>query len=127
MLVQDFKNTVVQYENFEVWDVENIDAFFKGNGVIKEIFEKEYKISVENFNEKRAEIAETNIGLMANVLDQIGDKHFYVFTKEDKNHVELVQMQNSKIMNFGINIADLDLSHVYIMIMDKVKTAGVGL
>lgn len=127
MLVQDFKNTFVQYENFEVWDVENIDAFFKGNGVIKEIFEKEYKISVENFNEKRAEIAETNIGLMANVLDQIGDKHFYVFTKEDKNHVELVQMQNSKIMNFGINIADLDLSHVYIMIMDKVKTAGVGL
>lgn len=127
MLVQDFKNTVVQYENFEVWDVENIDAFFKGNGVIKEIFEKEYKISVENFNEKRADIAETNIGLMANVLDQIGDKHFYVFTKEDKNHVELVQMQNSKIMNFGINIADLDLSHVYIMIMDKVKTAGVGL
>lgn len=126
MLVQDFKNNVVQYENFEIWDVENIHAFFKGNGVVKEIFEKEYKIPYNQFEDRRSEIPETNIGLIAAILDQIADKHFYIFTKGDPNHNELIHMQEAKIMTFGINIANIDLAHVYIVIMDKTKKVGVG-
>lgn len=127
MIVQDFKNTVGQYEHFEIWDIENIDAFFNGNGVIKEIFGKEYKIPFHQFHERRLEIKETNLDMITSILDQIGDKHFYIFTKGDPNHNELITMQETKIMNFGINIANIDLSHVYIVIMDKVKVAAVGL
>lgn len=127
MIVQDFKNTITQYKNFEIWDIENIDEFLNGNGVIKEIFEKEYKIPFHQFHERRLEIQETNLDLITSILDQIGDKYFYPFTKGDPNHNELITMQETKIMNFGINIANIDMSHVYIFIMDKIKVAAVGL
>lgn len=127
MLVQDFKNTVSQYENFAVWDVENIDDFFEGNGVIKEIFEKEYRMPLAQLKQRRTEIPETDNGLMAAILDLVADKYFYFFTLNDPNHLELIHMQESKIMSFGINIANVDPSHVYIVMMDKQKKAGVGL
>lgn len=119
MLTQDFRTTATQFQNFEVWDVENINAFFKGNGVIKEIFEKEYKIPFKDFYNRRSEIKENNLELINTILDHINDKHFLVFTKGDPNHNDLIYMQEAKIMTFGINIANIDLSHVYIIIMDK--------
>jgi hypothetical protein len=127
MLVQQFSENPFQYKGFEVWDVENMEAFFKGNGVLKEIFEKEYKILITDFEDKRHELPETNLGIIANILDQIGDKHFLIFTLHDPNHLELIQMQNTKVMNFGMDIQEIVPEHVYILIMDKVKEVSVGL
>lgn len=127
MLVQQFSENPFQYKDFEVWDVENMAAFFNGNGVLKEIFEKEYKILVSDFDKRREEMPETNLGIIASILDQIGDKHFFVFTLHDPNHLELIKMQNNKVMNFGIDIELIAPDHVYILIMDKVKEVSVGL
>lgn len=127
MLVQQFSENPFQYKDFEVWDVENMNAFFNGNGVLKEIFEKEYKILVSDFDKRRGELPETNLGIIANILDQIGDKHFFVFTLHDVNHLELIKMQNTKVMNFGMDIELILPDHVYIIIMDKVKEVSVGL
>lgn len=126
MLVQQFSENPFQYKDFEVWDVENMTAFFNGNGVLKEIFEKEYKILVSDFEEKRSELPETNLGIIANILDQIGDKHFFVFTLHDTNHLELIQMQKTQVMNFGLDIELIAPDHVYILIMDKLKEVGIG-
>ncbi len=127
MLVKQFSENPFQYKNFEVWDVEDMNAFFNGNQVIKEIFEKEYKFSIEDFEEKRVDLPETNLGIIANILDQIGDKHFHVFTLYDANHLELVKMQQDKVMNFGLDIESIAQDHVYILLMDKVKEVSVGL
>lgn len=127
MIVYQLEEKIHEYENFEIWNVENMSAFFEGNAVIKEIFQKEYKIKVEDFDKRRAEMPETNIGIMTNILDHVGDKHFFIFTLNDKNHRELVKMQYNKIMNFGLDIGLIDPSHVYILIMDKIKKSRVGL
>ncbi|MGE0560481.1 MAG: hypothetical protein AB7O47_01570 [Flavobacteriales bacterium] len=123
MLANEFSETCFQYENFMVWDIENVDAFFKGNEVLKTIFEDCYKIPFKDYKERRTEIQETDLQLMTKLLNYVDDKHFFIFTIHDENHMELVKMQRSKIMDFGVNIEDIRNDHVYVMIMDK-KTAS---
>ena len=33
MIVKNFKDTCAEYDNFQIWDVENMDAFLNGNGI----------------------------------------------------------------------------------------------
>lgn len=119
MIVKNFKDTCSEYDNFQIWDVENMDAFLTGNGIFAEIFKSDYKMPVSEFNIRRDEISETNMEIMESMLDQVGDKHFYLFTYHNDNHAELVWMQDQKVMNFGIDINAIDQDHVYIVIMDK--------
>lgn len=119
MLVEDFAETCRLYGNFEIWDVENMDAFFKGNSVLTTIFEDKYKISIADFNQKRSEIKETNMQIIETVLSYVGDKSFYIFTHHNENHLELIKMQQLKIMNFGVDINNIKNDHVYVVIMDK--------
>lgn len=127
MLVQDFKNTAYQFTNFEVWEISDLEDFFKGNQVLKEIFEKEYRIPLANLKTRRNEVPETDPGLMAAVLDMVADKYFFPFIFLDSSHQELIYMQEAGIMNFGMNIGNLDENKVYVIIMDKLKKIGVGL
>lgn len=119
MLVEDFAETCRLYENFEIWDVENMDAFFKGNDVLTTIFEDKYKIPIADFNQKRSEIKETNMQIIETVLSYVGDKSFCIFTHHNENHLELIKMQQQKIMNFGVDINNIKNDHVYVIIMDK--------
>ena len=119
MLVEDFRQNCGQYNNFEIWDIENMDAFFKGNKVLTEIFETDFKMPVEEFREKRTEVEHSDMEIIKCLLDQIGDKHFFIFTLHNKEHLELIQMQKMKVMDFGINIEDIQEDHVYVVIMDK--------
>ena len=121
MLVKNYRESCAQYENFEIWDIENMDSFLSGNGVIAEIFKNDHYMSAEEFNARRGEISKTNMEIMEGILDQIGDKHFYIFTLHSDNHMELIQLQEEKIMNFGIDIAEIKGDHVYIVVMDKKK------
>ena len=123
MLANEFSETCFQYENFMVWDIENVDAFFKGNEVLKTIFEDCYKIPFKDYKERRTEIQETDIQMMTKLLNYVDDKHFFIFTIHDENHLELVKMQRMKIMDFGVNIEEIRKDRVYVMIMDK-KTAS---
>lgn len=123
MLTNEFSETCFQYENFMVWDIENMDAFFKGNEVLTTIFEDCYKIPFKDFKEKRSEIQETDLQMMTKLLNYVDDKHFFIFTIHDENHLELVKMQRMKIMDFGLNIEEIKKDRVYVMIMDK-KTAS---
>ncbi|MDX2362049.1 MAG: hypothetical protein QNK23_14665 [Crocinitomicaceae bacterium] len=120
MLVNNFIESCSQYENFQIWDIESMDDFLNGNGVISEVFQVDYKMPPSEFNARREEIPQTNMEIMKNLLDQVGDKHFLIFTLHDQNHQELVHMQDTKVMNFGINISKIDGDHVYVVIMDKV-------
>ena len=44
---------------------------------------------------------------------------FFIFTLHNANHLELVKMQQLKIMNFGVNIEEVKGDCVYVVIMDK--------
>ncbi len=125
MLVEKFRDNCLQYENFAVWAVEDMDDFFEGNGVLAEILKIEYQIPVEEFNDRRTEIPETNMAIMKNILEHVADKHFFIFTYHNDNHSELVQMQTQGIMNFGLDIGDIKENQVYILMMDK-KSDGNG-
>ena len=120
MIATEFRENCKQYNNFAVWDVESMDAFFEGNGILSEIFENSYNMPLSAFNERRSEIEVSDMDIMKSLLEQVNDKHFLIFTFHDDNHWELVQLQNQKIMNFGIDIEDIANDHVFILIMDKV-------
>lgn len=119
MVVKNFISECAKYENFAIWDVENMNSFFEGNKVLSNIFETDFKMSVGEFEIKRSEIEQSNMQIMESLLDQVGDKHFYVFTYHNANHQELIHMQDTKVMDFGIDIKAIDKEHVYIVIMDK--------
>jgi|GEM_PF-443455 len=119
MLVTDFSETCNQYEGFQVWEVESIDAFFKGNEVLATIFQDFYKMPLAEMAERRSEIPHSDLDIMKNLLTLVNDKSFFVFTHYDQNHLELVGMQKMKVMNFGMDIEQIKKDHVYVMIMDK--------
>ena len=121
MLVNDFSDTCTLYEGFEVWEIENIAAFFKGSEILATIFQDFYKIPLTEFAEKRKSIADSDFDIMQNLLTLVNDKSFLLFTLHDENHLELVGMQKMKVMNFGIDIEKIKKNRVYAMIMDKKK------
>jgi len=121
MLVSEFSEMCYQYEGFHVWEIENIDAFFKGNSVLATCFKDYYKIPLDEFKEKRSEIVDTDYQIITKLLGMVDDKYFFIFTLHDENHLELVKMQQLKIMNFGLDIKDINGDKVYVMIMDKKK------
>ena len=119
MIATEFRETCKQYNNFAIWDVESMDAFFEGNSVLAEIFQNNYNMPVSEFNERRSEIEVSSMDIMKNLLEQVGDKHFLIFTFHDDNHWELVQLQKQRIINFGIDIENIADDHVFILMMDK--------
>ena len=121
MLVSEFSETCQLYTGFQIWEIENINAFFEGNQVLATVLKDHYGISVDELEEKRNEIEGNDLQLMTAILRLIDDKSFFIFTLHDENHLELVKMQQMKIMNFGIDINDIKADKVYVVIMDKKK------
>ncbi len=121
MIVSEFSDTCKLYEGFQVWEIESIDAFFKGNEVLASIFQDFYEIPLDEFIEKRKDIPDSDFDIMKNLLSLVDDKSFFLFTLYDENHLELVGMQKINVMNFGMDIEKIKNDHVYAMIMDKIK------
>lgn len=124
MLVNNFRENCKQYQNFAIWEVSDMHPFFNGNATLVEILKKDFKMEVAEFDERRSEISKTNGELMEHMLDQIGDKHFFMFTLHDQNHMQLVQMQIEGSMSFGVDINEIKADHVYILLMDKTTAAS---
>ena len=121
MIVQDFRENCNKYDNFEIWDIENLETFLNGNAILPQIFKTDYKMTVEELKTRREEIPQSDVGIIDSLLDQVGDKHFFTFTLDDKNHFELIIMQDTKTMDFGVDIKNIDKGHIYAIIMDKLK------
>lgn len=121
MLVTNISENVINYENFEIWDIDSFQSFLEGNSIIKEIATKEFKVTGEKKELLTEQKVTENIAIIEDVLDLINDKHFYIFLMHDPNHLELVGMQRTSSMDFGVDITLLNPEHVYIMIMDKRK------
>lgn len=121
MLVGNFKENFQEYKDFQIWDVNNIDEFINGNAVIKEIVKKEFKVNEDKINEFKNKKITSHIPLIEDTLDLVNDKYFLVFEKSDQNHNDLIYLQATNVMNFGVDIKEIDSGHVYIMIMEKSK------
>ena len=121
MLASDFTDTCTLYEGFEVWEIESLGAFFKGSEILATIFEDFYKIPLSELAEKRKTIADNDFDIMQNLLTLVHDKTFFLFTLHDPNHLELIGLQKTNVMNFGIDIEKIRKDRVYAMIMDKKK------
>ncbi len=121
MLASEFSETCTMYEGFQVWEIENMEAFFKGNEILATIFKDQYQFPISEFVEKRGEIQQSDYEIMESLLRLVDDKTFFIFTLHDKNHLELIAMQKMKVMNFGMDIEKIKNDCVYAMIMDKKK------
>jgi len=119
MLVSEFSETCQLYKDFQVWEIENLDAFFDGNQILSTILLDHYKINIDELAERRSEIEETDLQIITTLLKMVDNKSFFIFTLHDENHLELVKMQQLKVMNFGTDINEIRPDRVYVMIMDK--------
>ncbi len=119
MIVENFIESCTQYKDFQIWEVNDMMDFLSGNQVMEEILKADHKMTVSEFQNRRNEIELSDMELMKSMLDQVGDKHFFIFTLNDPNHLELIHLQNTGVMNYGIDINEIDPEKVYIMIMDK--------
>ncbi|CAN5204214.1 hypothetical protein BH09BAC5_BH09BAC5_14690 [soil metagenome] len=119
MLVSDFSANSSLYEGFEIWEIDGMPSFFKGNQILSAIFKDFYGFSFDEWDMKRELIVDSNFEIMTNMLRLVEDKTFMIFTLHDENHLELVGMQNMKTMNFGLDIEKIKPDCVYVMIMDR--------
>jgi hypothetical protein len=121
MIVKNFQEECRKYKGFQIWDVSDMDDFMSDNPVLNQIFLNDYKIPYSEAKENPSKIKDSNLKIMNDLLDQIGDKHFFIFTWHDDNHAQVVKMQELKVMNWGVDINDIQKDHVYIVMMDKIE------
>ncbi len=121
MIISDFKTNFHMYENMAIWEIANINDFFKAHEMLKEIFEKEYKFSYDSRIDKENDYTDSDIEMVNKLLDYFNDKHFLVFSNNDPTHILLKEFQDKKIINFGMDIYVLHPDKIYVMEMDKTK------
>lgn len=121
MVVTDFADKYLMYDNFEIWEISTLDEFFKSHQMMFEIFEKEYGVSYEERNNSKVKIADSDIVIVSKLLDYFEDKQFFVFSNNDVHHQSLKNLQDKKIINFGMDIYVLNPSKIYVLEMDKTK------
>ena len=76
MIVKNFYTTCKEYKDFQIWDVTSMDDFLSDNPVLNEIFLTDHKMTYEEAKLDRAKIESSDLQIMIDLLDQIGDKHF---------------------------------------------------
>lgn len=121
MVVTDFSDKYLMYDNFEIWEISSLDDLLKSHNMMGEIFQKEYGISFEERNNEKNKIKDSDLVIVSNLLDYFEDKQFFVFNNNDPNHQVLKNLQDKKIINFGMDIYVLHPSKIYVLEMDKTK------
>ncbi|MCC7302838.1 MAG: hypothetical protein IT233_09360 [Bacteroidia bacterium] len=126
MIANEFSETFSTYENFMILAVGGIEEFFEVNDVLPRIFKDFYKFPVTELKSRRQEIAESDMDIIVRTLSNVDDKHFFIFTLHDSNHLDLIKMQMMKVMNFGMDIQHLESNKLYILAMDRKKNTDYG-
>lgn len=121
MIITDFRDNYLMYENMSIWEVKSLDEFFKAHENLLEIFEKEYGFPFSKMAEKASEFKDTEIMVITKLLDHFGDKQFFVFSENDKHHNDLKFLQDKKIINFGMDIYVIHPKKIYVLEVDKTK------
>lgn len=109
------------YENMSIWEIKSLDEFFKAHENLLEIFEKEYGFPFNKIKENEATFKDSEIMVVSKLLDHFGDKHFFIFSYNDKHHNGLKVLQDKKIINFGMDIHVINPSRIYVLEVDKTK------
>lgn len=120
MTITDFSDNYLMYENMSIWEIKSIDEFFKAHESMPEIFEKEYGFPYDKRNEHNA-FKDSDIMVVSTLLDNFGDKYFFIFSNNDKHHNDLKAIQDKKVINFGMDIHVIHPTRIYVLEMDKTK------
>lgn len=121
MIANKITEQYLMYENMEIWEVKSLDEFFKAHESLKEIFEKEYGFKYDERLNASTTFHDTDIMVIAKLLDYFGDKFFIVFSNNDKAHNDLKYLQDKKIINFGMDIHIINPNRIYVLEMDKTQ------
>lgn len=121
MIATDFSEKYLMFENMAIWDIPSMEDFFTSHNMMLEIFEKEYGFSYSQRYGKESNFTDGDMAVVEKLLDCFGDKHFFVFSSNDRNHVILKELQDKKMVNFGMDIHVLNPKKIYVLEMDKTK------
>ena len=121
MIANDFSEKYLLFENMAIWDIPSMEDFFTSHNMMLEIFEKEYGFHYSQRYGKENNFTDGDISVVEKLLDCFGDKHFFVFSYNDRNHAILKELQDKKVINFGIDIHVLNPKKIYVLEMDKTK------
>ena len=121
MTVKDYGTKYLMYENMSIWEIKSLDELFKAHESLFEIFEKEYGFPYNELKERRKDFNDPDIEVVSKLLDHFGDKQFFIFSYGDKHHNELKNLQDKKVINFGIDIHVVNPQRIYVLEMDKTQ------
>lgn len=121
MIVKDFHEKYLMFENMAIWDISSLEDFLTSHNQLGEIFKKEYEFSYDQRKEPQNVFQDTDIEVVTKLLDHFGDKNFFVFSDSDINHSVLKELQDKKVINFGMDIYVLHPNKIYVLEMDKTK------
>ncbi len=121
MIVTDLKEKYLTYENMAIWEIDSLETFFRSHEMLYEIFEKEYKFSFSNRNDAENNFIDSDIVVITKLLDYFGDKFFFIFSNNDSNHHILKELQDKKIINFGIDVHIINPNRIFVLEMDKIQ------
>lgn len=125
MTITDFSSNYLKYDNMSIWEIKSLDELFKAHESMLEIFEKEYGFPYSSLPERKGEFKDSDITVVSKLLDHFGDKHFFVFSYNDKHHNDLKILQDKKTINFGIDIHVINPQRIYVLEMDKTQDLKV--
>ncbi|TAL59536.1 MAG: hypothetical protein EPN85_09160 [Bacteroidetes bacterium] len=125
MTITDYTNNYLKYDNMSIWEIKNLDDLFKAHESMLDIFEKEYGFPYSQLKEQRENVKDADIVIVSKLLDHFGDKHFFVFSYNDKHHNDLKTLQDKKAINFGIDIHVVNPQRIYVLEMDKTQDLKV--
>lgn len=109
------------YENMALWEISSLEEFMKGDVFMSDIFEKEYGFKYTDRDNPENKFTDNLVTTVSKVLDYFGDKHFFVFANGNPEHEILKELQDKKMINFGIDIHVIHPGKVYALMMDKSK------
>jgi len=121
MIITDFKDNYLMYENMLIREFSSFEEFLGVHEMLKQIFSDEYGFTYEERNKPGNSFSDTPVEAINKLLDYFGDKYFFVFTLNDAHYYYLLELQDKKIINFGIDLKTLDARKVYVFEMDKTK------
>ncbi|MEZ5109836.1 MAG: hypothetical protein R2829_12820 [Bacteroidia bacterium] len=121
MVVTDFKDNYLMYENMLIREFSSLEEFLGVHEMLKQIFSDEYGFAYEERNKPGNNFGDTPVEAINKLLDYFNDKYFFVFTVNDAHYYSLLELQDKKIINFGIDLKTLDAQKVYVLEMDKTK------
>ena len=121
MISTDFKTNFHLYENMEICEISTISDFLKTHELLHEIFEKEYNFPFDKRFESGNNFQDTDEQIVNKLLDYFNDVHFVVFKNNNPIHNELKELQDKKIIHFGMDIYALNPSKIYVLEMTKTK------